>query len=705
MKYRLKLYSVLSLLGVLALCACSDDDDYTIATEAIVSSIETGEADVTAISANTTGRVLDLSKCDASSYQVGTCYSVNPDPTTAGSKVVGTIDASGNVTTSLTGLTKGTTYYYCTYVTLQSRVTKYGDVKSFVATDAKIATAEATNVTACKATLNASASGLKGLIESGMTFGFKLSADEAKVREGRDYALTSNSTTLATTVDGLLPGNTYYYVAYTQLGDGLVYGDVKSFTTAKQTMEYVDLGLSVLWAKYNVGAESETEAGAMAAYGDATGLMTSTRLSDYPVTTDIAGTANDIVTKADIDGTSSIKSSMPTADQIAELIKGTKQTWVTVDGVSGIRFTANNGNSIFLPAAGYRSGTTVEGANAKGLYWAGSVNTISSDYGKTLSLSNDGSAIVGMSQRQLGLCVRSVRKSPIINPDNSKLVYGDIESNGRLRIELYNEYGASKSNPCLDPNQVSFSKNMVVKFKLSGVSGNLKTGAPSQFVAGLEYADASWDPSYWSGFNNYKYDALVNGDGEYTVWMEVSSQAEGAMVFCIDIDKLAANIVDMGKVKVEVENIRFDVADIYQRVQAPLWTSKDGDGVDGRIEIYNEYGSTKGVNDYSSLKFNGSITVNFSISGIDGNLKEGASGSYPASMSFADASWDPSYWGGTAGAGATITKDGSYTVTSPLCGTSEGAVVWVIDITNLYKELVNPELVKVNINYIITPGI
>lgn len=705
MKYRLKLYSVLSLLCVLALCACSDDDDYTIATEAVVSSVETGEADVTAISATAKGRVLDLSKCDPSSYQVGTCYSINPDPTTAGSKVVGGIDSLGNVTTALSGLTKGTTYYYCTYVTLQSRVTKYGDVKSFVATDAQIATAEATEVSACKATLNASASGLKGLIENGMTFGFKLSMTEANVRDGRDYPLTSTSSTLATTVDGLLPGNTYYYVAYAQLGDGLVYGDVKSFTTAKQSMEYVDLGLSVMWAKYNVGAENETETGAMAAYGDATGLMTSTRLDDYNVTSDIAATANDIVKHADIDGSSSIKSSMPTAAQIAELIKGTKQTWTTVDGVSGIRFTANNGNSIFLPAAGYRNGTTVEGANVKGLYWAGTVNTISSDYGKTLSFDSDGSAVTGMSQRQLGLCVRSVRKAPIINPDNSKLVVGDIEDNGRLRIELYNEYGASKPNPCLDPSQVSFSKNMVVKFKLSGVTGNLKSDAPSQFIAGLEYADASWDPSYWSSFNNYKYDALVNGDGEYSVWMETASQADGAMVFCIDIDKLAANIVDMSKVKVEVESIRFDVADIYQKIPAPVWTSKEGDGVDGRIEIYNEYGSTKGVNDYSSLKFNGSITVNFTISGIDGNLVSGASGSYPASMSFADASWDPSYWGGTEGAGTTITKDGTYTVTAPLCGTSEGAVVWVIDITNLYKELVNPDLVKVKINSIITPGI
>ncbi|MGI6231570.1 MAG: hypothetical protein ACOYJF_01815 [Prevotella sp.] len=693
------------LLALFSFSACSDDDDYTIATEAIITTVETGEAEVTAVSATTAGRVLDLSNSSSSSYEVGTCYSVNQDPTTAGTKVAGTIDSLGNVTAELTGLTDGTTYYYCTYVTLQDRVTKYGDVKSFVATDAQIATAEATDISACKATLNASASGLEGLVEQGMDFGFKLSLDEATVTDGRDYALSSTQTTLSKQVEGLLPGNTYYYVAYCKLNDGLVYGDVKQFTTSAQTMEYVDLGLSVMWAQCNIGAETETETGVMTAYGDTTGLMTSTSLDDYTVTTDISGTDNDIVTKADIDGTSSIKSSMPTATQVKELLQNTTQTWETVDGVAGVRFTANNGNSIFMPAAGYRNDTTVEGNNVKGLYWSGTVNTVSDDYANTLSLSQSEN-IAGMSLRDMGLCVRSVRKAPVINPDNSKLVYGDIEGNGRLRIEIYNEYGASKSNPCIDPAQVSFSKNMVVKFKLSGVTGNLKDGAPSTFMAGLEYADASWDPSYWSSFNNYKYDCLVNGDGEYTVWMETNgTQADGAVVFCVDIDKLAANIEDMSKVSVEVSSIKFDVANIYQGVQSPLWTSKDGGGVDGRIELYNEYGETKSTNDYSSLTFNGSVIVTFTISGIDGNLVSGASGSYPASMSFADASWDPSYWGGTEGAGTTITGDGTYTVVAPLCGTSEGAVVWVIDITNLYKELSNPENVNVTINSIITPGV
>jgi hypothetical protein len=705
MKCRFKIYSILSLVALLTLSACSDDDDYTIATEAIISSVETGDADVTAISATTTGRVLDLSKSDASSYEVGTAYSTNQDPTTAGTKVAGTIDSTGTVTTSLTGLTEGTTYYYCTYVTLQDRVTKYGDVKSFVATDAEIATAEATDISACKATLNASASGLTGLIEQGMDFGFKLSMDSATVTDGKDYPINTTETTLSEQVEGLLPGNTYYYVAYAQLGDGYVYGETQSFKTEAQTMEYVDLGLSVMWAQQNIGAESESETGVMAGYGDATGLMTSTRLADYSPATDIAATAYDIVTQADIDNNSTFKSSLPTLAQVKELIAGTTQTWTTVNGVTGVRFTANNGNSIFLPAAGYRNGTTIEDAGVKGLYWSGSINSVSTDYGNTLSIS-ESENLCGMSQRQLGLCIRSVRKAPVINPDNTKLVYGDIEGNGRLRIEIYNAYGASASDPCIDPDQVSFSKNMVVKFKLSGITGNLKSDAPSTFMAGLEYADASWSPSYWSSFNNYQYDCLVNGDGEYTVWMESNGeQADGTVVFCIDIDQLGANIIDMSQVKAEVESIKFDVANIYQPTCTPLFVNKDGDGTNARIEIYNEYGSTKGVNDYSSLSFSGSIIVNFTISGIDGNLVSGASGSYQASMSFADASWDPSYWGGTSGAGTTITKDGTYTVVAPLCGTSEGAVVWVIDIDNLWKELSDPDKVNVTINSIITPGV
>ncbi len=45
---------------------------------------------------------------------------------------------------------------------------------------------------------------------------------------------------------------------------------------------------------------------------------------------------------------------MPTYDDWNELMTHCTQTYTTLDGVKGIKFKASNGNSIFLPAAGFR---------------------------------------------------------------------------------------------------------------------------------------------------------------------------------------------------------------------------------------------------------------------------------------------------------------------------------------------------------------
>ena len=308
---------MLLMVGLCSLSSCSDDD-YSAATGNVISTIETGDASVTAISAVVSGKVLDLSKQDAGAYAVGVVYGTNPDPTTAGSKQPGVIDAEGNVTATLSGLTKGNTYYYATYVQLQGIVTKFGEVKSFVATDAQIATAGATDVTATKATLSATANGLDGILiegETQMNYGFKISTSEADVENGIDYPISASAKTISQRVEGLLPGTTYYYTSYFELGDGFVYGETKSFTTPAQSMEYVDLGLSILWAKCNLGAESEEETGTLLGYGDLTGVNQSTYLIDYNTVEDIAGTDKDIMKKVNVDAGALMRSSTPTADQ------------------------------------------------------------------------------------------------------------------------------------------------------------------------------------------------------------------------------------------------------------------------------------------------------------------------------------------------------------------------------------------------------
>ena len=699
---------MLLLAGLFSLSSCSDDDDYAAATGNVISTVETGDASVTAISATITGKVLDLTKQDASSYTVGVVYGTNPDPTTAGSKQPGTIDKTGNVTTTLSGLTKGNTYYYATYVQLQGIVTKYGDVKSFVATDAQIATADAADVTCTKATLAATVNGLEGILVEGETtmhYGFKISTSEANVQNGIDYPVSAKTNNVSQRVENLLPGTTYYYTSYFELADGFVYGDTKSFTTSAQDMEYVDLGLSVLWAKCNLGAEAEQESGILLGYGDVTGMNQSTYLIDYNSAEDIAGTAKDILSHVDIDNGALMHSTTPTADQISELIAKTTQTEAEVEGVKGIKFTGRNGNSIFLPYAGYRDGTTKIGEGNQGLYWSGNNYSVASDYSHTLNLTN-GTASSGLSARNLGLAIRSVRQSPELKVDNSKLVVGDIEGNGRIRIEIFNQYGSTGSNPGITAEQIKFTKNMVVTFKLSGVSDNMKEGTGSH-VAGLEYADASWDPSRWSDFTSSKYDANITGDGVYTVWMETGgNEAEGAAVFCIDINNLSADAIDPSKIKAEIQSIKFDVDPSFvMDFSKTEFVNKDGDNTNGRIEIYNEYGNTKanGV-DASALSFVGNMIVNFTITGIDGNLKDSASKNYRTELSYSEPNWTYAYWGGSEFGRTYVKGDGTYEVSASLTGQCNGAVVWTIELYDLWKDLVDTSKVKVKINSVLVPG-
>lgn len=65
---------------------------------------------------------------------------------------------------------------------------------------------------------------------------------------------------------------------------------------------------------------------------------------------------------------------MPTSDEIAELISECTWTLTTQNGVKGCTVTGPNGNSIFLPLAGYRLGNEIVGVGQSGFYWSGVVD-------------------------------------------------------------------------------------------------------------------------------------------------------------------------------------------------------------------------------------------------------------------------------------------------------------------------------------------
>ena len=135
----------------------------------------------------------------------------------------------------------------------------------------------------------------------------------------------------------------------------------------------VDLGLSVKWASCNVGAESPEEYGDYFAWGE------TEEKSDYEYDTykyyqngsyvnignNISGTQYDV---AHVKWGGSWR--MPTLDEIIELVENCSWKWTTYNGVKGQLVTGPNGNSIFLPAAGYRNGTGVEYVRSHGNYWS-----------------------------------------------------------------------------------------------------------------------------------------------------------------------------------------------------------------------------------------------------------------------------------------------------------------------------------------------
>ena len=117
-------------------------------------------------------------------------------------------------------------------------------------------------------------------------------------------------------------------------------------------IEYaVDLGLSVLWATFNVGASAPEEDGEWAGWGDYTGKKTSINPNDYPNANppeNIAGTEFDIARVQWGDGWR-----LPSIDEWSELDRCDREDF-TLNGKKGTKITGPNGNSIFLPQGGIR---------------------------------------------------------------------------------------------------------------------------------------------------------------------------------------------------------------------------------------------------------------------------------------------------------------------------------------------------------------
>lgn len=211
--------------------------------------------------------------------------------------------------------------------------------------------------------------------------------------------------------------------------------------------EAVDLGLSVKWAPWNVGATQEGEAGAYFAWGEVIAGKWSYDWSTYWWMRDgksqieyiIKYQCEDINYGLDAlwyDGTGKFigdnkitldksddaaavnwggKWRMPTEDEVLEL--GEKCTWTYKEKgeyaeQAGFIVTGPNGNFIFFPAAGYWKGSELTDVNTYGCYWASEVRMGFTDYGNNFYIYVNGSNSKFNTdcskQRYQGMSVRAV---------------------------------------------------------------------------------------------------------------------------------------------------------------------------------------------------------------------------------------------------------------------------------------------------------
>lgn len=137
--------------------------------------------------------------------------------------------------------------------------------------------------------------------------------------------------------------------------------------------EWVDLGLSVLWATSNVGASSPSDYGDYYAWGETKtkSRYTGGNSKTYNVVMpDISGEPKyDAATANWGEGWR-----MPTDEELEELIDKCDWQWTTQGGHNGYKVTGPNGNSIFLPAAGWRYRTSLNLAGVYGYYWSSTPN-------------------------------------------------------------------------------------------------------------------------------------------------------------------------------------------------------------------------------------------------------------------------------------------------------------------------------------------
>ena len=244
--------------------------DVSFTTSSQMSTVTTqAVSDVLITTATGNGNITDLG--DPNPTQYGVCWSTSADPTTADTKTEeGASSAIGAFTSTITGLSAGTTYHVRAYAT-NTAGTAYGDDISFT-TDSQAATVTTQAVSAVAITTATGNGNITGLgapnpTQYGVCWG--TSADPTTTDSKTEEGAISSIGAFTSDITGLSGNATYHVRAYATNTAGTAYGTDVTFTTDPQaatvtTQAVSDVAIATATGNGNItdlGAPNPTQYG------------------------------------------------------------------------------------------------------------------------------------------------------------------------------------------------------------------------------------------------------------------------------------------------------------------------------------------------------------------------------------------------------------------------------------------------------------
>jgi hypothetical protein len=173
----------------------------------------------------------------------------------------------------------------------------------------------------------------------------------------------------------------------------------------------------LLWAEKNVGANRPEDDGLYFSWGNVDG-HTGTDGYDFGSNNDgpyastpgaaLEGNIPSNITYDAAMHNMGAPCRMPTVSEFQELNANCISEWTTQNGVNGRRFTSRiNGNSLFFPASGHRSGTSLYSRGSLGYYWSSTL--ASAAYARNMGVNSTGVGPAYTGNRFYGFSVRAVQ--------------------------------------------------------------------------------------------------------------------------------------------------------------------------------------------------------------------------------------------------------------------------------------------------------